>query len=114
MSADSFHSELEPLAATVESSNGFGPHDEDAAAGQGAESEPAVAATAEADHTSPDFLARLAEAMRETFASSEYQAGLKKLGNEQFTLSPAEAAAFIKTEMDKWSAVAKSAGIQVD
>jgi len=64
--------------------------------------------------TPPDIVARLAEAMRETFASSEYQAGLKKLGNEQFTLGPAEAAAFIKTEMDKWSAVAKSAGIQVD
>jgi len=65
-------------------------------------------------NTPPDIVARLGEAMRETFASSEYQAGLKKLGNEQFTLSPAEAAAFIKTEMDKWSAVAKSAGIQVD
>jgi tripartite-type tricarboxylate transporter receptor subunit TctC len=65
-------------------------------------------------NTPPDIVARLAEAMRETFASNEYQAGLKKLGNEQFTLSPAQAAAFIKAEMDKWSAVAKSAGIQVD
>ena len=65
-------------------------------------------------NTPPDIVARLTEAMHETFASREYQAGLKKLGNEQFTLNPAEAAAFIKTEMEKWSAVAKSAGIQVD
>jgi tripartite-type tricarboxylate transporter receptor subunit TctC len=65
-------------------------------------------------NTPAEIVARLAEAMRETFVSSEYQAGLKKLGNEQFTLSPAQAAAFIKGEMDKWSAIAKSAGIQVD
>src|SRR6185503_2151709 len=40
-------------------------------------------------NTPPNIVARLAEAMRETFASNESQAGLKKLGNEQFTLSPA-------------------------
>ena len=65
-------------------------------------------------NTPPDIVARLAEAMQATFASNEYQVGLKKLGNEQFTLSPEQAAAFIKAEMDKWSAIAKSAGIQVD
>jgi hypothetical protein len=81
MSADSFHSELEPLEATIESTNGFGPHDEDAAGEQGADSELAVAATtetaaesstetpSEADATPPDFLARLADAMRQTVES---------------------------------------------
>jgi hypothetical protein len=77
MSADSFHSELEPLEASIESTNGFGPHDDDAATEPGADSEPAVAATAEtstgthsdADPTSPDFLARLADAMRQTVES---------------------------------------------
>lgn len=64
--------------------------------------------------TPPEIVDKLTQAMQRTFASREFQAGLKKLGNEQFTLSPAQAAAFIKAEADKWSAVAKAAGIQVD
>src|SRR5256885_5972115 len=57
---------------------------------------------------------RLTEAMQQVFASPAYQAGLKKLGNEPFPLTPAQGAAFIKAEVDKWAAVAKSANIQVD
>jgi tripartite-type tricarboxylate transporter receptor subunit TctC len=43
-----------------------------------------------------------------------YQAGLKKVGNEQFTFTPEQSAAFIRAEVDKWAAVAKSANVQVD
>ncbi|HEY2135934.1 MAG TPA: hypothetical protein VGH49_08590 [Xanthobacteraceae bacterium] len=52
--------------------------------------------------------------MQQTFASPAYQAGLKRLGNEQFWLTPAESVAFIKAEVDKWAALARSANIQVD
>jgi tripartite-type tricarboxylate transporter receptor subunit TctC len=52
--------------------------------------------------------------MRQVFASGAYQAGLKKRGYEPFPLTPAQGAAFIKAEVDKWAAVAKSANIQVD
>jgi tripartite-type tricarboxylate transporter receptor subunit TctC len=64
--------------------------------------------------TPPDIVARLAEAMRQAFVSDAYQAGLKKLGLEQFKLDAGQADAFIKGESDKWAAVAKSASIQVD
>jgi tripartite-type tricarboxylate transporter receptor subunit TctC len=57
---------------------------------------------------------RLAAAMRHVFTLADYQARLQKLGLEQFTLDPAQSAAFIKAEFDKWAAVAKSANIQVD
>jgi tripartite-type tricarboxylate transporter receptor subunit TctC len=64
--------------------------------------------------TPVDIIDRLKEAMHQTFASSAYRAGLKKLGNEQFMLSPEESVAFIKTEADKWAAVARSADIHID
>ncbi len=64
--------------------------------------------------TPSDVIGRLAGAMPQVFAASGYQARLEKLGLEQFALSPAQSAAFIKSEFDKWAAVAKSAGIQVD
>ena len=59
MSDDPLHADLDPLPVTSESSNGFGPHD-DADTEAGADSEAAVAAE------SPDFLGRLADAMRQT------------------------------------------------
>ncbi|MSP81233.1 MAG: tripartite tricarboxylate transporter substrate binding protein [Rhodospirillales bacterium] len=65
-------------------------------------------------NTPGDIIDRLAQAMRQANASPAYQAGLKKLGNEQFTLDPAQSVAFIKGEVDKWFAVARSANIQVD
>ena len=52
--------------------------------------------------------------MQQVSASPAYQAGLKKLGNEPFPLTREEGAAFIKAEVDKWAAVARSANIQVD
>lgn len=64
--------------------------------------------------TPADIIAKLHEAMTQTFANPAYQAALKKLGNEQFTLSPAESKAFIKGEVEKWASVAKSANIQIE
>jgi tripartite-type tricarboxylate transporter receptor subunit TctC len=64
--------------------------------------------------TPADITARLTQAMAPVSASSGYQAGLKKLGLEAFNLSPEQSAAFIKGEIDKWAAVAKSANIQVE
>ena len=64
--------------------------------------------------TAPDIIDKLARAMQRVFASPAYQAGLKMLGNEQFTLTRDESLAFIKAEVEKWAAVARSANIQVD
>ena len=61
-----------------------------------------------------DVTGTLAAAMPPVFASASYQAGLQKLGLEQFSLSPEQSAAFIKAEFDRWAEVARSAGIQVD
>src|SRR5207253_6862820 len=65
-------------------------------------------------NTPADGIGALAAAMPSVFASASYQAGLQKLGLEQFSLSPEQSAAFIKAEFDKWAKVARSAGIQVD
>jgi tripartite-type tricarboxylate transporter receptor subunit TctC len=65
-------------------------------------------------NTPADLIARLTEAMRQAFAASDYQTALRRLGLEQFNFGPEQSAAFIKREVDKWSAVAKSANIQVD
>jgi tripartite-type tricarboxylate transporter receptor subunit TctC len=64
--------------------------------------------------TPSDIIARLSDAMNKAFASPGYQAGLKKLGNEQFTLDAAQSDAFIKDEVSKWAAVAKAAKIQTE
>ena len=64
--------------------------------------------------TPPAIVERLGQAMRQALASPQYQANMKKIGNETFTLNAEQAVAFIKAEADKWSALAKSANIQVD
>jgi tripartite-type tricarboxylate transporter receptor subunit TctC len=64
--------------------------------------------------TPADIIARLHQAMNDTFTNPTYQAGLKKLGNEQFTLDPEQSKAFIKSEVEKWASVAKSANIQIE
>ena len=64
--------------------------------------------------TPMDVVGRLTEAMKPVSASHAYQASLQKLGLEQFALTAEQSAAFIKAEIDKWAAVAKSAGIQVE
>jgi tripartite-type tricarboxylate transporter receptor subunit TctC len=64
--------------------------------------------------TPTDVVGRLTEAMKPVSASHAYQANLQKLGLEQFALTAEQSAAFIKAEIDKWAAVAKSAGIRVE
>jgi tripartite-type tricarboxylate transporter receptor subunit TctC len=64
--------------------------------------------------TPSDIAARLAQSLPQIFSTPSYQAQLEKLGLEQFDLTPAQSSAFIKAEFDKWTAVAKSARIQVD
>jgi tripartite-type tricarboxylate transporter receptor subunit TctC len=64
--------------------------------------------------TPADIVAKLHQAMERTFANPAYQAALKKLGNEQFMFDAAQSNAFIKGEIDKWAAVAKSANIQIE
>ena len=64
--------------------------------------------------TPADVVDRLTEAMQQVFASLAHRAGLKKLGNEPLSLTPVQGTTFIKTKVEKWAAVAKSANIQVD
>jgi tripartite-type tricarboxylate transporter receptor subunit TctC len=64
--------------------------------------------------TPADIIERLAQTAKQATASPEYLAGLKKLGNEPFALTPEQSQAFIKAEVDKWTAVARSANIQVE
>jgi tripartite-type tricarboxylate transporter receptor subunit TctC len=64
--------------------------------------------------TPPAVIERLTNAMQQALASPQYQANMKKIGNETFTLNAEQSAAFIKTEADKWSALAKSANIQLE
>jgi tripartite-type tricarboxylate transporter receptor subunit TctC len=65
-------------------------------------------------NTPADIVARIAQATDQTFTSGAYQAGLRKLGLEPFDLDPAQSAAFIKAEIEKWSEIARSADIQVE
>jgi tripartite-type tricarboxylate transporter receptor subunit TctC len=65
-------------------------------------------------NTPVEIIERLALAAKQANASPEYLTSLKKLGNEPFALTPEQSAAFIKTEIDKWAAVARSANIQID
>jgi tripartite-type tricarboxylate transporter receptor subunit TctC len=65
-------------------------------------------------NTPADIIERLAKTAKQANASPEYLAGLKKLGNEPFALTPEQSQAFIKAEVDKWTAVARSANIQVE
>jgi tripartite-type tricarboxylate transporter receptor subunit TctC len=65
-------------------------------------------------NTPVEIIERLALAAKQANASPEYLASLKKLGNEPFVLTPEQSAAFIKTEIEKWAAVARSANIQIE
>ena len=64
--------------------------------------------------TPADIIERLAQAAKQANASPDYLASLKKLGNEPFALTPEQSSAFIKTEVEKWAAVARSANIQIE
>ena len=48
------------------------------------------------------------------FASEDYQKIVKKNGFELFGFNDEQTAAFIKAEVERWAAVAKSANIRID
>jgi tripartite-type tricarboxylate transporter receptor subunit TctC len=65
--------------------------------------------------TTPEpIVRRLAEATDQVFASGAYQAVIRKGGFELFGFNDEQTAAFIKTEVATWAAVAKSANIRLD
>jgi tripartite-type tricarboxylate transporter receptor subunit TctC len=64
--------------------------------------------------TPADIVERLAQAVKQANASPAYLANLKKLGNEPFALTAEQSSAFIRTEVEKWAAVARSANIQIE
>jgi tripartite-type tricarboxylate transporter receptor subunit TctC len=65
-------------------------------------------------NTPVEIIERLALAAKQANASPEYLTSLKKLGNEPFALTSEQSVAFIKTEIEKWAAVARSANIQIE
>jgi tripartite-type tricarboxylate transporter receptor subunit TctC len=65
-------------------------------------------------NTPAPIVARLAKATDQVFASDAYRAVVKKTGFELFGFNDQQTAAFIKTEVEKWAAVAKSANIRID
>jgi tripartite-type tricarboxylate transporter receptor subunit TctC len=65
-------------------------------------------------NTPAAIVARLAAATDQVFASDAYRAVVKKTGFELFGFNDEQTAAFIKAEVEKWAAVAKSANIRLD
>jgi tripartite-type tricarboxylate transporter receptor subunit TctC len=65
-------------------------------------------------NTPEPIVARLAKATDEVFALEAYQAVVKKTGFELFGFNDEQTAAFIKAEVARWAAVAKSANIRID
>ncbi len=65
-------------------------------------------------NTPAPIVARLRQATDQVFASEAYQAVVKKTGFQLFGFNDEQTAAFIKAEVEKWAAVAKSANIRID
>lgn len=64
--------------------------------------------------TPQDIVRRLHEESRRALASPDIRDKLVKAGNEPVGTPPAEFAAFVRTEFDKWAKVIKAAGLKVD
>jgi tripartite-type tricarboxylate transporter receptor subunit TctC len=64
--------------------------------------------------TPASVIARLTKATDQVFASDAYQAVVKRTGFQLFGFDDRQTAAFIKAEVEKWAAVAKSANIRID
>lgn len=63
---------------------------------------------------SADAIAKLETATNAIAASPTFQAGLEKVGLQPLTMTPAETAAFIERDLDKWARVAKAAKIEIE
>lgn len=64
--------------------------------------------------TPQDIVRRLHEESRRALASPDIRDKLLKAGNEPVGTPPAEFAAFVRAEYDKWAKVIKAAGLKVD
>lgn len=61
-----------------------------------------------------EAIRRLETATNTIAAAPEFQAGLAKVGLQPLVMTPAETAAFITKDQDKWARVATAAKIQID
>lgn len=64
--------------------------------------------------TPQDIVRRLAEESRRALTSPDIKDKLQRAGNEPVGSSPAEFAAFVRAEFDKWAKVIKQAKLRVD
>jgi tripartite-type tricarboxylate transporter receptor subunit TctC len=64
--------------------------------------------------TPADIVRRLHEESRRALASPDIRDKLNKAGNEPVGSSPAEFAAFVRAEYDKWARVIKAANLRLD
>ena len=56
----------------------------------------------------------ISQSLTRILNSADYKARLASLGMEPLILTPDQTRAFIKSELDKWSKVARAAGVQLD
>ena len=61
-----------------------------------------------------EVIRKLEGATQKIAASPAFQADLAKVGLQPLVMTPAETAAFIEQDLDKWARVAKAANIQID
>ncbi|HEX6690010.1 MAG TPA: tripartite tricarboxylate transporter substrate-binding protein, partial [Burkholderiales bacterium] len=64
--------------------------------------------------TPPAVVSRVSAEMRKSLAKPETQARMKQLGAITVADSPAEFAAFLKKDHDRWAQVIKTAGIKAE
>ena len=65
-------------------------------------------------HTPPEAVAKLSQALNAALAQPEVKEKFSGAGLETVSSTPAEFAAFIRSEIAKWGKVAKEANIKVD
>ena len=64
--------------------------------------------------TPADIIKKLSDAMNEGLATAEIQKTITALGSEAQRNTPAEFAAYIAAQHQKWVEVGKAAGVRVD
>jgi len=61
-----------------------------------------------------EIVSRLHTEVVKLGGSQDYRVQLQKLGFEPLTSSPEEFSAFLKTELERWRTVIKTAGVKAD
>jgi tripartite-type tricarboxylate transporter receptor subunit TctC len=64
--------------------------------------------------TPSEIVSRLHTEVVKLGGSPDYRVQLQKLGFEPLTSSPEEFSAFLKTELERWRTVIKTAGVKAD